>query len=146
MSTAAWLAVVGGGLVLLELLTLDFTLLMLALGLFSAAAALALSASDVWAGIIGLVVSVLSLGFIRPLALRLFRRGTGVATGTDALLGTSGVAVTDIGATGQVRLRGEVWSARAFDGEPISAGSRVDVIAIEGATAAVLAAGSERSD
>lgn len=146
MSTAAWLAVAGGALVLLEILTLDFTLLMIALGVFSAAAALALDVPDAWAGVIGTVVSVASLGFLRPLALRAFRRGPGIRTGTDALLGSSGVALTDVAEQGQVKLRGEVWSARAYDGLPIRAGAKVDVIAIEGATAAVLAAAEERSN
>ncbi|NBO46032.1 MAG: NfeD family protein [Actinobacteria bacterium] len=142
MSAAALLAIAAGVLVLLEMLTLDFTLLMLALGLLSASAALALNVPDVWAGAIGLIVSVTSLGFLRPLALRAFRRGPGIRTGTDALLGSSGVALTDVTDVGQVKLRGEVWSARAFDGVLIPAHSRVDVIAIEGATAAVLAAES----
>ncbi|MBU6213048.1 MAG: NfeD family protein [Actinomycetales bacterium] len=146
MSTATWLAVAGGALVLLEMLTLDFTLLMIALGLFSAAGALALSVPDAWAGVIGAAVSIASLGFLRPLALRVFRRGTGIRTGTDALLGSSGVALTDVAAAGQVKLRGEVWSARAYDGVPIAAGTKVDVIAIEGATAAVLAAAGEGSN
>lgn len=143
MSAAGLLAIAAGVLVLLEMLTLDFTLLMLALGLLSASAALALNVPDVWAGVIGLVVSITSLGFLRPLALRAFRRGTGIRTGTDALLGASGVALTDVTDVGQVRLRGEVWSARAFDGVLITAGSRVDVIAIEGATAAVLSSDTQ---
>lgn len=145
MSTAAVLALAAGVLVLLEMLTLDFTLLMLALGLGSAAAALALGVPDIWAGAIGLGVSVTSLGFLRPLALRAFRRDPGLRTGTDALLGSSGTALTDIVESGQVKLRGEVWSARAFDGTAIAAGSKVDVIAIEGATAAVLKAQTEEN-
>ena len=145
MSTATWLAIGGGILVLLEMLTLDFTLLLIALGVFSAAAALALSVPDAWSGVIGLVVSVASLGFLRPMALRAVRRGPGIRTGTDALLGATGVALTDITDSGQIKLRGEVWSARAYDGAAIAEGAAVDVITIEGATAAVLASKTDRS-
>lgn len=140
MSLTAWVAIGASALVLLEMLTLDFTLLMLALGTYAAAASLALGTSPAVAAVIGVAVAVVSLGFLRPLALRMFRRGTGVSTGTDALLGASGVVVSAVDATGgQVKLRGEVWSARSHDGTPIAQGVTVDVIAIEGATAVVVA-------
>ena len=140
MSLTAWVAIGASALVLLEMLTLDFTLLMLALGTYAAAASLALGTSPAVAAVIGVAVAVVSLGFLRPLALRMFRRGTGVSTGTDALLGASGVVVSAVDATGgQVKLRGEVWSARSYDGTPIAQGVTVDVIAIEGATAVVVA-------
>lgn len=140
MSLTAWVAIGASALVLLEMLTLDFTLLMLALGTYAAAASLALGTSPAVAAVIGVAVAVVSLGFLRPLALRMFRRGTGVSTGTDALLGASGVVVSAVDATGgQVKLRGEVWSARSHDGTPIAQGVTVHVIAIEGATAVVVA-------
>jgi len=139
MSPATFLAVGAGVLVLLELLTLDFTLLMLALGFLVTSGALAIGARDNVAGIIGLVTTVLSLGFLRPIALRTFRRGPSIATGTDALLGASGTAMTDVTADGgQVKLRGEIWSARSHDGQTIALGAVVDVVAIEGATAVVV--------
>lgn len=140
MSVAGWLFIGAGGLVLLEMLTLDFTLLMLALGVAAAAVALQVGASDLVAGVSGVAVAVVSLGFVRPLALRLFRKGTGMRTGTDALLGSSGTVVerVDVG-SGRVRLRGEVWSARSYDGNVIDAGATADVVAIEGATAVLIA-------
>lgn len=140
MSLTAWLVVTASALVLLELLTLDFTLLMLALGTYSAALALGWGLPVSIAGLVGAGVAVLSLGFLRPFALRLFRQGSGLATGTDALLGASGPVVDAIDATGgRVRLRGEVWTARSHDGSAIAEGVTVDVVAIEGATAVVVA-------
>ncbi|NDB18032.1 MAG: NfeD family protein [Actinobacteria bacterium] len=140
MSLTSWVFIAGSALVLLELLTLDFTLLMLALGTYAAAVALSLGANGLVAALVGVAVAVVSLGFLRPLALRMFRKGTRLPTGTDALLGATGVVVRAIGETGgQVKLRGEVWSARSHGGSAIAEGSTVDVVAIEGATAVVVA-------
>jgi membrane protein implicated in regulation of membrane protease activity len=66
-----------------------------------------------------------------PVALR---------TGTAALVGRRATTVTTVdGTSGQVRIGGEVWSARAYDeSHVIPAGATVDVAQIDGATAVVL--------
>lgn len=48
------------------------------------------------------------------------------------MLGARGEALTTIGADGQVRYRGEIWSARAQDREIITAGEHVTIIKVEG--------------
>jgi membrane protein implicated in regulation of membrane protease activity len=48
---------------------------------------------------------------------------------------------------GQVKIGGEMWTARCFyDEEPIPAGSRVEVVKVEGVTALVIPAPSGRED
>jgi membrane protein implicated in regulation of membrane protease activity len=43
------------------------------------------------------------------------------------------------GNSGQVRIGGEIWSARLYSpGAPARVGARVDILAIDGATALVL--------
>jgi membrane-bound serine protease (ClpP class) len=51
--------------------------------------------------------------------------------GPQSLLGAVGVARTDLAPDGQVYVQGETWSAEA-EGEPIRAGERVTVVAVEG--------------
>ena len=51
MSLTSWVFIAGSALVLLELLTLDFTLLMLALGTYAAAVALSLGANGLVAAL-----------------------------------------------------------------------------------------------
>ncbi len=51
--------------------------------------------------------------------------------GPQGLLGAVGVARTDLAPDGQVYVQGEMWSAEA-EGEPIRAGERVTVVAVEG--------------
>jgi membrane protein implicated in regulation of membrane protease activity len=64
-----------------------------------------------------------------------------VHTNADALIGRKAVAVSLVNAQGgQVRLAGDVWSARAFDDkQDIAPGASVTVVEISGATAVVLA-------
>jgi membrane-bound serine protease (ClpP class) len=50
-------------------------------------------------------------------------------TGDEGMVGLIGVADTDIGETGRVRIRGEYWTARASS--PVPAGKTVRVLTIE---------------
>ena len=76
---------------------------------------------------------------VRPLAVRHIRQPPVLKTGTSALVGRSAVVTQEVTALdGRVRIGGEVWSARSYDeSSVIPEGSRVDVLAIEGATALV---------
>jgi len=79
------------------------------------------------------------LGIVRPLAVRHIRQPPLLRTGTSALVGRSAIVTEEVTATdGRVRIGGEVWSARSYDeSSVIPEGSKVDVLAIEGATALV---------
>jgi membrane protein implicated in regulation of membrane protease activity len=83
--------------------------------------------------------SALGLGVARPFALRHIRQPPMLRTGTAALIGRSAVVLEEVGPHGgRVRIGGEVWSARSYDEtQVIPAGSTVDVMHIEGATALV---------
>jgi membrane protein implicated in regulation of membrane protease activity len=60
-------------------------------------------------------------------------------TGVSALVGRPAKVIEEVSDDGgQVRIGGELWSARPYDGSRvIPVGSTVDVFAIEGATALV---------
>jgi membrane protein implicated in regulation of membrane protease activity len=122
-----------------EVLTLGFLL-----GLVAVAAVLAGVVAALGAGLavqlaVFIVGSIASLALIRPIAKRHLRTPAQLRTGTAALVGAKGVVterVDDL--SGQVKIGGEVWSARAFmEGEVIEPGKRVEVARIEGATALV---------
>jgi len=80
-------------------------------------------------------------------AFFLFAVGAGVraqrrkpTTGREGLLGAAGVALSAFDHThaGQVRVRGEIWQARAVDAaRPIAADEAVEVVQLEGLTARV---------
>jgi membrane-bound serine protease (ClpP class) len=54
-----------------------------------------------------------------------------VVSGREALLDATGIASCELAPSGQVQVRGELWSAIA-QGEPISQGDAVRVVAVEG--------------
>jgi membrane protein implicated in regulation of membrane protease activity len=65
--------------------------------------------------------------------------GPTLLQGHDKLLGKTAVVVTEVSrADGQVRIDGELWTARPYDDdEVIEPGARVDIFEIRGATAVV---------
>jgi membrane protein implicated in regulation of membrane protease activity len=96
---------------------------------------------------VGVVVQLLvfiaasagSVLVLRPLARSHLRTPAALRTGTAALVGARAVVVDRVDAEGgQVKIGGEVWSARAFfEEQVIEPGRRVEVAKIDGATALV---------
>jgi len=85
------------------------------------------------------VVSAAGLGIVRPLAMRHIRQPPVLRTGTAALVGRTAFVLEEVTARGgRVQIGGEEWSSRPYDETMvIPAGSTVDVMQIEGATALV---------
>ena len=133
--------------VIVEMLTVDFVFLMLAIGSLGGLVSGLLGAPWWVQLIIAAVLSVLLLFTIRPPLLRVLKRGGDPAkTLVDALIGMSGTVVSTVTpAGGQVKLAvGETWTARTAPGTPdVVPGQHVTVVSIEGATAVV--APAERS-
>ncbi len=124
-----------------EIATLSFFLAPFAGGAAVAAVVSAVGAGEFasWASFI--VVSLSLLLALRPIARRHVRMPAQLRTGTAALVGRSAMVTERIAndaGTGCVKLEGESWTARAYDGdEIIESGRRVQVIEIRGATALV---------
>jgi membrane protein implicated in regulation of membrane protease activity len=122
-----------------ELLSLDLVLLMLAVGAL-AGVVTALAGLGVAVQILAAVAaSVAMLGLVRPAAIKRLHSGPELTLGHAALVGKQGVVVDEVSAhAGQVKIGGELWTARPFDEqETIEAGATVDVFEIRGATAVV---------
>jgi membrane protein implicated in regulation of membrane protease activity len=86
-----------------------------------------------------IVASAVGLGVARPIAMRHVRQPPLLRTGAAALVGRTAVVVEEVTADhGRVRIGADVWSSRSYDETlVIPAGTRVDVLQIEGATALV---------
>ena len=70
----------------------------------------------------------------RPLTKK-FLKQKYIPTNADAVIGKTGVVTVDINSVegfGQVKVDGEVWSAKVESEEIVSKGSEVEVIKIEG--------------
>jgi membrane protein implicated in regulation of membrane protease activity len=85
------------------------------------------------------VASAAGLLLVRPIAQRHALRPQPQAFGTDALVGRTAFALTEVTArAGTVRIGGEDWTARSLaEGVVIPAGAPVHVMQIDGATALV---------
>ena len=122
-----------------ELVSLDLILLMLAGGALVGAGASLLhlpAAVQVFAAVL---TSVAMLALVRPNVVRRLHSGPDLVTGHDKLIGKQGVVISEVSCdAGQVRIAGEVWTARPYDDDAvIEPGARVDVFEIRGATAMV---------
>lgn len=123
-----------------EVFTGTFVLLMLAAGALAAAATAAADGA-VWAqGLAFALVSALALVAVRPAIKRHFDTGGAEAPiGLAAIEGSAGIVLERVDADhGLVKIEGELWRARSFDGtEAYEPGERVRVIEVKGATAMV---------
>jgi membrane protein implicated in regulation of membrane protease activity len=132
-------AIVAVALALGEMATLSFFLGPLAIAAVLAGVVGALGAGLAIQLVAFIGGSLASLALLRPIALRHLRMPARLRTGTAALVGTKALVLERVDVHGgQVKIGGDVWSARAFDEtQVIEPGTRVDVVKIEGATALV---------
>jgi membrane protein implicated in regulation of membrane protease activity len=89
--------------------------------------------------IVFILSSLATLLVLRPIARRHLRTPASLRTGTAALVGGRATVLERVDANGgQVRIGGEIWSARAYDeDDAFEPGARVEVMKIDGATALV---------
>ncbi len=132
-----WFAA-AGVLLIVEMLTVDLLFASLAFSALLAAGANGLGYGVAIQGVVFGVGAVGSLMFLRPVALRhLKKKPADHATNVEALIGAPALTLSPVNESeGLVKLSGETWSARSNKGE-IESGARVEVVAIEGATAVV---------
>ena len=134
----AWLAL-AVALGVAELLSLDLVLLMLAAG------AVVGMLTSIGTDSVGLQVlaaaaaAVAALAVVRPGIVKKLQAGPTLVQGHEALVGKQAVVVEQVSTDGgQVRIAGELWTARPYDDDAvIPLGARVDVLQIKGATAMV---------
>lgn len=118
---------------ILEAITLGLTSLWFAMAAVVSLIAALLGAPFFVQVILFAVSSVLFLMVTKPLAKDLLKIG-GERTNADSLIGERGLVTTEIMpfSMGQVKVKGQIWSALADDGEPIGVSETVIVKSIEG--------------
>jgi len=80
-----------------------------------------------------IVGSALMLIYTRPVAKKVLKIGA-TKTNVDSLIGKEGIVIKELKpfALGQVKVKGQIWSAKAFNDEAIAENERVEVVSIEG--------------
>jgi len=140
MDAWVWWIVAAGVLAVADLLTGGtLILLMIAGGAAAGGVAAALGAPPAVSVGVFALASIAFLAVVRPIARRHMRTPREARTGVAALVGTEAVVLESVdGRDGRIKLAGEIWSARAYDGDSVfEVGQRVHVLEIDGATALV---------
>ncbi len=123
-----------------EILSLNLVLIMFAVGAL-AGAVMALLVPDLWwlQILVAAGVSVGMLALLRPTLLARIRNMPGYRSSTAKMVGSSGVAVSQIDRTGgEIRVDGQSWTARPYMSDlVIEQGTEVEVYEIDGAIAVV---------
>ena len=136
-----WWIVAAGVLAVGEILTGgSLVLIMVAGGAVAGGFTSALGAPPALAVAVFALVSLALVGLVRPVARRHLRVDREARTNIAALIGADAVVLEPVdGHDGRIKLAGEVWSARAYDGQStFTVGTRVQVLQIDGATALVM--------
>jgi membrane protein implicated in regulation of membrane protease activity len=124
------LAMLGG-----EFLTAGILLIFFSFGAALAAIASFLGVGIGWQMGIFAAGSLVSAALGRPFLMKYFRIDKDVqASTTDAMVGLRGVVVQEIAPLkfGQVRVRGDVWTASCEDDCLLVEGSEIEVIRVDG--------------
>jgi membrane protein implicated in regulation of membrane protease activity len=134
--------VLGVVLVIAEIFTTTLFLIMFGAGAFAAAGAAALGAPVGIQVLVFAAVSALTLLAVRPTIQRhrLSAAQSGDQPfGVEAIEGSTALVLEQVDSdAGMVKIDGELWTARAYDGTQVLApGERVRVIEVRGATAMV---------
>ena len=117
---------------ILELSSGDFFIICFSIGAVFAIIAAALGVGIYWQLFIFAIFSLLSVIFVRPVALRwLHKNDPNKASNADALLGRTGRVTEEIkaGNSGYVQIDGDLW--KAVSQKDIAAGETVRVIGRE---------------
>lgn len=121
--------------VVIEIITMGLTTIWFAGGALVSAVMAALSL-PLWSQIIAFaLVSVILLVLTRPWALKYLNNRT-VKTNVDSLIGQTGLVTEDIdnlNAKGQVKVKGQIWTARSVsDDVQLHKGEKVVIESISG--------------
>ena len=123
-----------------EIMSLDLVLIMLAVGALAAAGIAVLAPSVWWLQIlVAAGVSITMLLLLRPTLLAKVRNMPGYRSSADKMVGSSGVAISQIDKSGgEIKVDGQSWSARPYSSDVvIEQGTEIEVYEIDGVIAVV---------
>jgi membrane protein implicated in regulation of membrane protease activity len=135
-----WWLIAAGALVIAELFTSSFVLLMLAVGAL-AASVVGVAGADGWVQLLTFAVaSGLAMFLVRPwMKHRWFNQNVSADMGLAVIEGADALVVLRIDRDhGQIKIDGELWRARPYEEtNTYEPGERVRVVKVDGATALV---------
>lgn len=135
-----WLIIAGICLVI-EMITTGFLIFWFGIGaLLTMIVSFFFPSNLILQTIVFIVSSTLLIFLTKPLVEKLTKSDNAVKTNAYSIIGKKGIVTQDINPThgiGQIKVSGEVWSAKTSDGSIIEKGSQIEVIQIDGVKAIV---------
>lgn len=118
---------------IIEGVTLGLTTVWFAAGALIAMLAAMLNMPFVGQIFVFLISSSVLLYFTRPIAKDYLKIGT-TRTNVNSLIGEIGIVMKDIQRfhNGQVKVNGQIWTAKAIEDEEIKENQRVEIVSVEG--------------
>ena len=138
-SWAIWLSL-AFLLAIAEIMSLDLVLIMLAVGALAGAGVAVIAPSLWWLQIlVASGISIMMLLLLRPTLLAKVRNMPGYRSSADKMVGSSGVAISQIDKSGgEIKVDGQSWSARPYSSDlVIEQGTEIEVYEIDGVIAVV---------
>ena len=134
-----WL-IAAGVFFIIEMATIGFLIFWLGIGALLAMVTSFITDSILIQVIVFVVTSTVLLVFTRPLVNKFVKVPKEVKTNAYSIIGKKAIVVKNINnveGDGQVKIDGEVWSAKSADDEEISKDTEVEIVEIDGVKAVV---------
>ena len=134
-----WL-IAAGIFFIIEMATIGFLVFWLGIGALLAMVTSFITDSILIQSIVFLVTSTLLLIFTRPLVNKFIKVPKEIKTNAFSIIGKKGIVISKINnieGNGQIKIDGDVWSAKALQDEEIPKDTEVEIVEIDGVKAVV---------
>ena len=135
-----WL-IIAGICFVIEILTVGFFVFWFGIGaLFAMISSFIFPDNIILQATVFVVTSVVLILLTKPLVEKLTKKDKKIETNAYSIIGKKGLVTQDINPTigiGQIKVAGEVWSAKTMDGSNLEKGSEITILKIDGVKAVV---------
>lgn len=134
-----WL-IAAGVFFIIEMATIGFLVFWLGIGALLAMVTSFVTDNIIIQSVVFLVSSTLLLVFTRPLVNKFIKVPKEVKTNAYSIIGKKGIVISKINnieGNGQVKIDGDVWSAKSVDDTDIPKDTEIEIVEIDGVKAVV---------
>ena len=134
-----WL-IAAGVFFIIEMATIGFLVFWLGIGALLAMVTSFITDSIFIQALVFVVTSTLLLIFTRPLVDKFIKTPKELKTNAYSIIGKKAIVISKINnieGVGQIKIDGDVWSAKSFDDEDIPEDTEVEITEIDGVKAVV---------
>lgn len=134
-----WL-IAAGIFFIIEMATIGFLVFWLGIGSLLAMVTSFFVDSIIVQFVVFIITSTLLIIFTRPLVNKFIKIPKEIKTNAYSIIGKKGIVtskINNIEGSGQIKIDGEVWSAKSIDEEEIEKDTEIEIVEIDGVKAVV---------